>query len=852
MPFPPALPGPRSRGPRPDGAAPRRRAGALGLALTAALAGTLLVAPGAVGADRVVARDAMERVVAGGLGDALVGGAWSTTTPRDLSVGGGVGTITLPAPGTARTATLASTGARDVLVGASFAVPVHAPAGGGYTVGVALRRTAAGDSYLARVRVAPGGETRLGLVHRAANGVTTDLAAETSLGRLAPGTWFRVEGRATGTDAVDLGARAWVRGQTAPAWQLAARDTGARRLAAAGSVGLFAYASSSSPAGRVLVDNVEASETSATTTPVTPPPVTPPPVTPPPVTPPPVTPTPTTPTSGREATRAGATVGSTRYAVPSGAVVVAPSGDDAAAGTAAAPLRTLARAVERAPEGGTVVLRGGSYHESLVLRKRLTVQSWPGEAVWLDGSSRVDGWTASGGAWTTRWTLDFDPSPTYTWGAGEAGAAAGWRFVDPAYPMAAHPDQVWVDGVAQVQVGSRDQLAPGRFYLDRRGDVLHLGTDPRGREVRVSDLQQAVNVRVAGATLRGLGVRRYAPSVPHMGAVTLEQPRATLEEVAVVDSATTGIAVSAADATLRHVTSSRSGMLGVTATYADRLLVDGLRAEGNNAERFNQAPVSGGIKIARSRGVTVRDSTSAGNRGPGVWLDESAYDIEVVGNDLRDNAGHGTSLELSAKAVFADNLVSGNGRDGIKVNNTSDVKIWNNTFTGNGRTLNVVQDPRRASDRGTPGHDPRQPFPDPTMTWLLGPVTVRNNVVADTASGNCLLCVEDYSKQRSAEQIGVTADGDVYHRTSPGTPTWAVVWSRGAGNPAVFTDLASFTRTTGQEGRGVLLTGADVVDAAGRPTGAFPGHSRAVGLPSDVAALVGQPTGTARVGAFGL
>ena len=153
---------------------------------------------------------------------------------------------------------------------------------------------------------------------------------------------------------------------------------------------------------------------------------------------------------------------------PSGAIIVAPSGSDTAAGTTDAPLRTLTRAIAVAPSGATIVLRAGSYHESVQIpsNKKLTVQAWPSEAVWMDGSSIVGDWTASGGRWFhDNWTVEFDTSPTYTRGAADS-TAANWGFVNPSYPMAAYPDQIWIDGVAQRQVGSLDAGRP-RHVLPR-------------------------------------------------------------------------------------------------------------------------------------------------------------------------------------------------------------------------------------------------------------------------------------------------------------------------------------------------------------------------------------------------
>ena len=126
------------------------------------------------------------------------------------------------------------------------------------------------------------------------------------------------------------------------------------------------------------------------------------------------------------------------------------------------------------------MLRAGSYHESVVIPdgKRLTLQSWPNEAAWLDGSSAVTGWAASGGRWVQDgWTVEFDASPTYTRGAPD-NPAANWGFVNPSYPMAAHPDQIWIDGVAQRQVGSLAAVVAGHVLPRPGGEPALVGHEP--------------------------------------------------------------------------------------------------------------------------------------------------------------------------------------------------------------------------------------------------------------------------------------------------------------------------------------------------------------------------------------
>jgi parallel beta-helix repeat protein len=480
-------------------------------------------------------------------------------------------------------------------------------------------------------------------------------------------------------------------------------------------------------------------------------------------------------------------VGGSSYAVPAGAVVVSPSGSDGASGAVGSPLRTLGRAIAVAGSGKTIVLRGGSYHESVVIPsdKRLTIQSWPGEAVWLDGSVPVSGWSASGGRWKTSWSVRFDHSPTYTRGAAD-NTAANWGFVNPAYPMAAHPDQVWVGGVAQRQMKSLSQVGAGSFFYDEANKTLWLGSNPSGTSVRASSLVQALRIESASSVVRGIGIRRYAPSVPDMGAVTVERPNVTVENVAITDSATTGLHVGAGGSTisgvtLRNLYIANSGMLGMSATYADGLTLDQVVSEHNNTEHFNTAPVSGGVKIARTRGITITNSVFRNNDGPGIWIDESSYNTTIDHNDVRNNTKHGIALEISAKAKVTNNTVAANGGFGIKVNNTSSVTLTSNTFDGNyDRSVNLVQDTRRPTSATTPGRDKRQPFPDPTMTWLLGPVTVTNNTIANQHAGTCMLCVEDYS-QNAAPNRSVSPRTAT---TTPNPPAASPTSSSGHAAPA--------------------------------------------------------------------
>jgi len=283
------------------------------------------------------------------------------------------------------------------------------------------------------------------------------------------------------------------------------------------------------------------------------------------------------------------------------------------------------------------------------------------------------------------------------------------------------------------------------------------------------------------------------------------------------------------------------------------MVAEGLLFVDNNVERFNRAPVAGGFKVHRSRDVAVVDSVFSGNLGNSLWFDESVYDMTITGNDVLDGTGNGVVVEISDTATIADNVISGNTLDGLLISNSGNIAVWNNTLQGNARNINIVQGSRRQIDLSTPGHDPRQKLPDPTMPWTTTNISLGNNVLAD-GTFKCVLCVEDFTHARSAAQMRIVSDGNVFKRTNVSTPAWAVVWSRGPGNPAVYNTVDDFAEATGQDRRSLAVDGRGGFAS----TSAFlasltkPATVAAVArpLPSAVAVLVGQPAGAQRLGAW--
>src|SRR5689334_11286685 len=93
---------------------------------------------------------------------------------------------------------------------------------------------------------------------------------------------------------------------------------------------------------------------------------------------------------------------------------VSTAGADTNAGTLAAPFRTIQRAADLAQAGDTVLIRGGTYRETVApaqsgsLGAPITFAAYNGEQVVVSGADPVSGWTSAGGSIYTAavpWTL---------------------------------------------------------------------------------------------------------------------------------------------------------------------------------------------------------------------------------------------------------------------------------------------------------------------------------------------------------------------------------------------------------------------------------------------------------------
>ena len=317
--------------------------------------------------------------------------------------------------------------------------------GRGQTVVLIARRVGRETEYRVRLRFVPDGGVAVAIL-RFINGRKTLIGPEARIVNLVrrPEQSLGVHLRVIGSQHTTIKLRTWPAGEAEPsAWSRVVTDSAAQ-LADSGWVGMrFGVSRSSTNVPvRYRYDGVRMSvtdpvdppdpevtpEPSATPTPTVAPtstvaptatstvvPTTPTPTVAPTPTPtvaptptPTVAPTPTpaptvapTPTPTPAPTVAPTptpTVAPTPTpTAPANAFVVAPNGNDAWAGSAAAPWRTLQKAADSVAEGATVLIRQGTY-AGFILRRSgtagspITFSAYPGEEPVIDGRNAVK-WT---------------------------------------------------------------------------------------------------------------------------------------------------------------------------------------------------------------------------------------------------------------------------------------------------------------------------------------------------------------------------------------------------------------------------------------------------------------------------
>ena len=417
--------------------------------------------------------------------------------------------------------------------------------------------------------------------------------------------------------------------------------------------------------------------------------------------------------------------------------VSAEGGSDAGDGSAAKPFQTVGAALKVAGNGDTVELANGTYREGeLAVDKGVTIKAAEGAKPVLTGAEVPTNWSAGGdGKWSTGndmvrfctvCTINADP------------AKEG---------IAAHPEQVFVDGKPLTQVLSRAEVTESTFYVEdpdpvtlknpnnnqagynvkpHRGTSYVVGVDPSQHQVEVVQHSRALSFNADNIALSGLTVEKYSAvqrwdyqdpdigTISGGGMIVAAHGAPRIENSTFRYSSTAG-ALQVIDSTNAVVSNNLfenngSNAFGINDSSGAK--VENNLWRNNNTSGFitkdcgayctladTKITHSKNIRFANNTvdysatGVDISDPTAYDqNRGAGVWFDEGVMDSEIVGNYFV-NVPVAIFNEVSSNNLIASNIVAGAGV-GIHISGSNDTRVWNNTVSHALTSLWIQEDTR--------------------------------------------------------------------------------------------------------------------------------------------------------------
>ncbi len=527
------------------------------------------------------------------------------------------------------------------------------------------------------------------------------------------------------------------------------------------------------------------------------------------------------------------------YSIPSGAYFASPDGSGGAPCSKGNPC-SLKNALSLAPSGRTVVLMGGTYRTSGFngrIPRSLTIQPHPGQKVILKGSKIASQWQSVSGGWKTKWSTLFPAK--YPSNVNKSA------IIDPAHPMAASKDMVFINGTRLKQVESKGQLGSGKFYVDYSNKTIFVGSDPRGKTVEITATQWGLYTGASNITVRGLTFTHYAG-----GGMKVLNSNIELENNDFSYNAVSGFKLSGAHkAVIRNNRVSHNGLQGVAVNTASHyLLFENNEITHNNANKYNPHWASAGIKILQSNAPVVRNNLFKDNDAKGIWTDTNVNGAVIVGNLVQYNTVYGIFIEASNDAIIAGNVVTHCGLPaeettgaGIIIMNSYNAKIFNNTLFKNKINMRVGDHFRFAGDE-----------------YATRNTVVKNNIMTDATIDEFPAAQLWVAQQKCGDAVIKALDHNAYHKTN-GAPNWLVRWKIGNNScnlPEKFDKLSELEDAFDCGGSSISVSGSDpfFVDRSSNNFKLRQGSDAikaGEALPSDVKAALGwNISGSVDLGAY--
>jgi parallel beta-helix repeat protein len=442
------------------------------------------------------------------------------------------------------------------------------------------------------------------------------------------------------------------------------------------------------------------------------------------------------------------------YEVPGGAAhvyYVAPDGSADSTGTSLDAPTTLESAITRVVTGDAIILRGGTYRAGgLVLNQGVSIQPYRDEKPVIKGTRVAAEWTSlREGIWRTKWETLFPSEPLGWWRREREGMRTPLhRF---------NNDMLFVDGVAFRSAGWEGELDDSSYYMDYEAGYVYIRIDPTGKLVEITAHDSAlvctpkeVHGKKAdnkGPAIRGITFTQYAyralevegkrgsvPSTvePTDDPIGLADPETfgkevvgtLLENVTITHCSRVAGYFRGDNLVIRNCLVSDTSTEGIYVIASSDCLLERNIIARNNVEQFTGYYPSAVKIFNQTRRVVCRDNLVIDQpHSNGIWYDVGNRDGVFVNNWI-EGAIAGFFFEISKGVVAAGNVFV-NCETGVRILNSADARIYNNTFVNCGAGFG--RDGRSA----TADHFAWHPSTGPDVEERTGHVFEGNLVVID-------------------------------------------------------------------------------------------------------------------------
>jgi parallel beta-helix repeat protein len=361
-----------------------------------------------------------------------------------------------------------------------------------------------------------------------------------------------------------------------------------------------------------------------------------------------------------------------------------PQADDANPGTLEAPLKTIQAGADKAQAGDTVIVKAGTYRESIAWRNpgkpdaRSLLAAADGETVVVKGSSVIKGWEKcsakdagmvedypGANIWVkNNWVRKEILMPTEQ-------KLPGFYIQFDDIRQAFYKDAV-LEGAGRLWAAFfKHEFEEGRIFHDKDGKRLFIwlapGIDPNKEGIEVSvraglfggtytDRNRKVE-SLDYVTVRGIQFRHAARG---HGITTMDGEQAAVEDCISTWNYDSGIYVRGNKSRIVRNIFGYNGNAGLTGCKDGHLFEDNL-VIGNNLDNHVYFNNSGGGKLVHLTNCVFRRHKAVYNNGCGLWLDIECNDNVFEDCVFSHNAGVGLDIEISRRNLVRNCIFAFNG-----------------------------------------------------------------------------------------------------------------------------------------------------------------------------------------------